>query len=333
MTTTLAVRSVILEGQQSALELVLRDAPLASVLEQLVKTLEVSSDGQAMASILLTDGDAKELVMGVGPSLPKAYCRAIDGLPIGPDMGACGRAAFTKSTVIVRDTLTDPLCAAFRDLVEEHQLRACWSTPILSSHKTVLGTFALYYRVPTEPSARDREMVELLGKTAALAIERDVNQRLRERFEAQLRSVQAEQHAQVRASWRVVEALFEQAPAAIALVRGSNLVFELVNKRGVELWQRSSALDLLGKPLLIALPELNGQGFEPLLHGVMATGKAHVGNEVPVVIRKPGGENRTGIFNFVYAPIENEDGVTDGVGVFAFEVTDVVLARRALEKA
>jgi hypothetical protein len=50
-------------------------------------------------------------------------------------------------------------------------LAACWSTPILSKSGALLGTFALYYREPRLPG-REKEIVDLLVRTATLAIER-----------------------------------------------------------------------------------------------------------------------------------------------------------------
>jgi hypothetical protein len=39
--------------------------------------------------------------------------------------------------------MTDPLWADYRKLAEICGLRACWSTPILSAHGDVLGSFAM----------------------------------------------------------------------------------------------------------------------------------------------------------------------------------------------
>jgi PAS domain S-box-containing protein len=124
-----------------------------------------------LASILLMDEDGVHLRHGAAPSLPEAYNRAIDGIEIGPNVGSCGTAAYRRQSVVVSDIATDPLWAAFKDLAESHGLRACWSTPVMSSRGQVLGTFALYYRMPSRPAAEDRSVVEILTRTCALAIE------------------------------------------------------------------------------------------------------------------------------------------------------------------
>src|SRR6202007_2448701 len=101
------------------------------------------------------DPNTNRLRHGAGPSLPTKYAEAIDGAVIGPSVGSCGTAAYRAEPVIVSDIATDPLWADFRDLASAHELRACWSTPILSSAGKVLGTFAIYYREPRSPSSEE----------------------------------------------------------------------------------------------------------------------------------------------------------------------------------
>ncbi|MHA6288930.1 PAS domain-containing sensor histidine kinase [Maricaulis sp. CAU 1757] len=159
-------------AQRRALELTVADAPLGEVLAMLVETAEAQSSSGMIGSILLLDTDGQHLRHGAGPSLPTAYTEAIDGVAIGPNVGSCGTAAFTKAPVMVSDIASDPLWEDFRDLALAHGLRACWSIPILARKGQVLGTFALYYPQPGEPSPADRQMVDLITRTASLVIER-----------------------------------------------------------------------------------------------------------------------------------------------------------------
>ena len=45
-------------------------------------------------------------------------------------------------------------------------------TPIITSGRKVLGTFAMYHREPREPTVRDLALVDLVTQTAALVIDR-----------------------------------------------------------------------------------------------------------------------------------------------------------------
>jgi PAS domain S-box-containing protein len=74
--------------------------------------------------------------------------------------------------VIVSDIDTDPLWADFRDLALGHGLRACWSTPIVSSAGNVLGTFAIYYREPRSPNPQESTLIDQITHLASIAIER-----------------------------------------------------------------------------------------------------------------------------------------------------------------
>jgi signal transduction histidine kinase/CheY-like chemotaxis protein len=124
----------------------------------------------------------------------------------------------------------------------------------------------------------------------------------------------------------LMETLFNAAPAAIALIRGHELVIAFANPRCVELWQRAKASDVVGKPLLVALPELQGQGFDETLRQVMRTGEPAFGNEAPATLLKEGKEFRA-LLNFAYVPTRDAEGAIDGVAVFAFDVTREIDAR------
>ncbi|HVH48806.1 MAG TPA: GAF domain-containing protein [Sphingomicrobium sp.] len=154
------------------LELAVNDSPLEISLGELIKIVEMNSKTGVLGSILLLDEDGKTLRHGAAPSLPELYCAAIDGAEIGPKVGSCGTAAFTGQPVFVSDIATDPLWEDFRDLALSCGLRACWSTPILTSQRKVIGTFAMYHREPREPTLRDLALVDLITQTAALVIDR-----------------------------------------------------------------------------------------------------------------------------------------------------------------
>ena len=154
------------------LELAVNDSPLEISLGELIKIVEMNSKTGVLGSILLLDEDGKTLRHGAAPSLPELYCAAIDGAEIGPKVGSCGTAAFTGQPVFVSDIATDPLWEDFKDLALSCGLRACWSTPILTSQRKVIGTFAMYHRDPREPTVRDLALVDLITQTAALVIDR-----------------------------------------------------------------------------------------------------------------------------------------------------------------
>src|SRR4029077_629998 len=169
------------DGQKRILELIIQGEPLANVLTVLCRTIEDLAQGEMLASVLLLDADGVHLRHGAAPSLPDDYNRAVDGLAIGPNVGSCGTAAYRHEPVFVSDIANDPLWAPFAELALSHNLRACWSSPILSSTAEVLGTFAMYYRQPRRPTPRDLRLVDIVTRTVAIAVEQSrAEQALRE---------------------------------------------------------------------------------------------------------------------------------------------------------
>ena len=136
-------------------------------------------------SVLLLDDDGATLRHGAAPHLPEAYCRLIDGERIGPAAGSCGTAAYRGERVIVRDIATDPLWASYRAAAEPFGLAACWATPIFDSERRLLGTFAMYYGEPRDPTEDDIALTETATLLSANIITRARSARtLRARTEA-----------------------------------------------------------------------------------------------------------------------------------------------------
>jgi len=167
-------------GQRLLLERIAYGAPLDKLLCELVRLVEQQASPMA-CSILLVDGEHGTVHPIAAPSLPVAYTQALEGAQIGPEAGSCGTAAFLKERVVVADIATHPYWRDYKDLALGHGLRACWSTPILTADRTVLGTFAMYYSQPREPTSIEIAWVDAATHVATIAI-------LRDRSEQALRS-------------------------------------------------------------------------------------------------------------------------------------------------
>lgn len=140
-------------------------------LDALIGLIEQVVPGMR-GSVLLLDDDGVTLHHGAAPHLPEAYCRMIDGERIGPAAGSCGTAAYRRERVIVRDIATDPLWANYRKAAEPFGLAACWSTPIFDSEGRLLGTFAMYYDEPRDPTEEDIALTETATLLSANIITR-----------------------------------------------------------------------------------------------------------------------------------------------------------------
>src|SRR5215471_8663595 len=112
-------------GQNLVVERIAAGASLQDVLTTLLQLIEAQTS-EMLCSILLVDEDGLHLRHGAAPSLAESYAKAIDGIPVGPNSGSCGTAVYRKKTVVVTDTLKDPLWDDYRQLALDHGLRACW---------------------------------------------------------------------------------------------------------------------------------------------------------------------------------------------------------------
>jgi PAS domain S-box-containing protein len=129
-----------------------------------------------------------------------------------------------------------------------------------------------------------------------------------------------------------LRALFMQAPTPVLVLTGPRHVVDLANPLTCLIWGRAET-EVVGRPLLDAMPELRGQPFVEALDQVLRTGGAHVGKEVPAQFDRRGdGSREAACFNFVYAPLRGVDGTVDGVLVLAFDVTDEVRAREEMRE-
>ncbi|MDF7811389.1 ATP-binding protein [Hymenobacter sp. YC55] len=181
-----------------------------------------------------------------------------------------------------------------------------------------------------ERTARADAQAEILARQLVERSEarlRIANQELEARVVERTREVQIAQAEAERQRARL-ERLFMQAPAAICILGGDDFVFELVNPTYQQLFP---GRELLGKPILTALPEIAEHTVFRTIYQVYNTGETHqeLGTLVPLA-RSADGVLENRYFNYIQQARYNEQGRIDGVIVFAFEVTQQVEAWQLL---
>ena len=215
-------------------------ASQSEVLDAIVRMAE-AEDPAILCSILLLDESGKRLNHGAAPSLPAFYSAAIDGVEIGPSVGSCGTAVFLNQRVIVEDIATDPLWANFKDLAGQAGLASCWSEPLRLAGGEVVGSFAIYRRQPSRPSAEDLDFIEAAAELAALGIDRS-------RVEARARQA-AERESEVFAE---LKAFFEITPDLLCITDAKARVLRI----------NAAWTEVLGWPA----EELIGRSYLDLIH-------------------------------------------------------------------
>ncbi|WP_410535948.1 SpoIIE family protein phosphatase [Streptomyces sp. KL2] len=294
--------------QRALLEQIALDAPIEDVLRAMTTAIEELNPG-VLVSVLLADPDGRHLRHGAAPSLPDFYNRAIDGIATGEGVGSCGTAAHRRETVVVADIATHPYWEEFRETALRAGLAACWSAPITGTDGRLLGTFAMYHRVPLMPRETDLALAAAFARTAALALERHETKQARERAEAKERAARQELAFVLEASTRIG--------------RDLNLHDSLhrLAELSVPALAPMSAVDVLdgGRLTRVAAAVAEGRGErwpeaaertavcpdDETVARVLATGATEVARRVPP---SPGPWRELGVTGYVCVPLSWREG-------------------------
>lgn len=124
--------------------------------------------------------------------------------------------------------------------------------------------------------------------------------------------------------------MIADAPVAIGILTGRELIIEAANNKILEIWGKDSAI--INQPLHIALPELAGQPFLEILDNVYVTGQAYYGYEAKVTLIN-NNASKDYFVNYVYHPVKDNTNTTASIMVVAIDVTEQVLSRNEVEQA
>jgi PAS domain S-box-containing protein len=127
-----------------------------------------------------------------------------------------------------------------------------------------------------------------------------------------------------------LEQIINMLPASVVVIRGHDLVVEMINKTNLLYWNKSKE-EVLGIPFLEILPDLKDQPFASQLRKVMESGEILDVKESPVIFKSSDGSTRETFVDYTYQPLSDLDGNRTGVLVMSFEITERVLSRRLLE--
>ncbi|MFW9615628.1 EAL domain-containing protein [Aquabacterium sp.] len=142
----------ILHLQQAILESVARGDDHLDVINR-VCNLEEQLLPNSVGSVMLLDSAREALNVYAAPSIPAEGHARLNGLRPGPGAGSCGNVVYQEAPQYVSNTFAAPRWQDLRQLAYDFNLCACWSVPIYSAERQIVGTFALSsfeHRAPTE---------------------------------------------------------------------------------------------------------------------------------------------------------------------------------------
>ncbi len=127
---------------------------------------------------------------------------------------------------------------------------------------------------------------------------------------------------------RFLREVLHEMPVAMIVRRGPLQRLAFANE---------AAQEVLSRPLTPGmprdLPDAAAAGIYRMYNEVLRTGLPQRHSAHRVMIEPPGKPTREGWFDLSIQPVREADGSIDGTAIFAVDVTDLVLARRAAEAA
>jgi len=139
---------------------------------------------------------------------------------------------------------------------------------------------------------------------------------------------------QVKFRNKVVEAelqfrtIIEQTPSPLCIFKGDEMILEVANEAALAVWQVGR--EVIGKPLVEIVPEMQRQPFLELMLDVYKNGVTRNGYEAPAYFNRQDGTIDERFFNFIYVPYRDVDSTIIGVLILATDVTEQVLAKKLL---
>lgn len=115
---------------------------------------------------------------------------------------------------------------------------------------------------------------------------------------------------------------------ATAIYTGDDIIIAMANDKMIGFWGKDRSV--IGKPMLDAVPELQGQEFFPLMQQVWRTGNTYEARNTPAILNTRG-VLETFYFDFIYRAIKRADGSMLCILHSATDVTEQVISRQRLQ--
>ncbi|MEP7164422.1 MAG: PAS domain S-box protein [Ferruginibacter sp.] len=125
----------------------------------------------------------------------------------------------------------------------------------------------------------------------------------------------------------IIHNFFQQVPAMLAILKGSEHRFVFANQPYIELIGNR---DIIGKAFREVLPEMESTDIFEQLDNVYATGTSYSGKETAVTLQ-PNDRSEKVYINFTYQPYVGTSGETEGIMIFCYDVSEMFINRKKTE--
>ena len=125
-----------------------------------------------------------------------------------------------------------------------------------------------------------------------------------------------------------LQVLFNLSPSFLALLRGPDHVYEMVNPSYLQLIGNR---DVIGRPVRDVVPEVEAQGYIALLDKVYRTGLPYSASAAEILLqRTPDAAPERRLLDLLFQPMRNAAGEVSGIMVNGNDVTDIHAAQEQL---
>lgn len=233
---------------------------------------------------------------------------------------------------ILPDLADQPFAGQLREVMRSGQTLSVKESPVLfrEADGSIRETYVDYSYQPLQDANGNRNGVLVMSFEIT---DRVMSRRLLEQYVSDLgvlnQQLSVTNNDLVKSEARF-KFLIHEAPVAIGVLHGRNMVIETANQKLLEVWGKNQSA--IGKPLEQALPELVGQPFLGILDNVYTSGEPYHWNEVRAQLEHEG-ELKDFFFNAVYQPVPDASGQIADILIVALDVTPQVNARLQVEQA
>ncbi|MDJ1494946.1 ATP-binding protein [Cytophagaceae bacterium DM2B3-1] len=128
-----------------------------------------------------------------------------------------------------------------------------------------------------------------------------------------------------------LRSIFRQAPVAIGIFRGQDLIIEVANTMLLNYWNKTSE-QVIGLPYLSAFTEISDDGFETMVREVLQSGIGRVVDQWPVEIKRADTLEKLYI-TLALEPLQEHNGIVTKVMMVASNVTELSTALEQIRES
>ncbi len=161
-------QQILIKMQSRILEMIAKDDPLDSILNQLCLYAENQVFEGASASITAYDKSNQQLTLAASPNMPTETEHYFSSLHINDHIDPSVDALKTHEQKIV-EHIDGSLRAQLSDT------QSYWATPILSHQKEILGVLTITLSQSRSPSKHEKQLMSVTAALACISFERHNN--------------------------------------------------------------------------------------------------------------------------------------------------------------